>query len=155
MSNLSNEIEQYIKNLIDISKDNVVEIRRNELAIDLRCVPSQINYVLQTRFSPERGYKVESQRGGGGYIRISKISSNATDVILLLGDFIDEGISHGQCKALLTRLVEEGIFTKREGKILIEITRADVLRVPLPLRDKVRAEILKNALVNVIEENWR
>lgn len=151
MSRLSNDIERYIKGLIEESQGKFVEIKRNEMAIVLRCVPSQINYVLQTRFSPERGYKVESQRGGGGYIRISKISPKATDILTHLKDYFDGGITHNQCKDLVIRLEETGIFTKREGKILIEITSSNVLRIPLPLRDQVRAEMVKVALKNILE----
>ena len=155
MSNLTNHIEKYIKSLIEESKNNIIEIKRNELALELRCVPSQINYVLQTRFSPERGYKVESQRGGGGYIRITKINSKATQIILHLNHTLEDGISHSQCRDLLLRLAEAGIFTDREGRILLEITKADVLKIPLPIRDKVRASILRQALVSAIDENWR
>lgn len=151
MSNLTNQIEGHIKQLLRKSKDNIIEIRRNELALELRCVPSQINYVLQTRFSPERGYKVESQRGGGGYIRITKITTSASQIILSLSRILERGISHSQCRDLLLRLEEGGIFTKREGKILLEITKADVLDLPLPLRDKIRANILKQAILRVID----
>ncbi len=152
MSNLTNQIEKYIKALLEQSPDSIIEIKRNELAMVLRCVPSQINYVLQTRFSPERGYKVESQRGGGGYIRISKINYRAKEFVNYLSEFIADGISHSQCKDLIYRLQEAGIFTNSEGKILIEITKANVLNIPLPLRDQIRAEIIKTALVNIREQ---
>lgn len=151
MSNLTNQVESYIKQLLNKSKNNIIEIRRNELALELRCVPSQINYVLQTRFSPERGYKIESQRGGGGYIRITKITTAASQTISSLTHILERGISHSQCRDLLLRLEESGIFTKREGKILLEITKADVLGVPLPLRDKIRANILKQAILKIID----
>jgi transcriptional regulator CtsR len=151
MSTLSTEIEKYIKSLLKMSSDNKVEIKRNELALILRCVPSQINYVLQTRFTPERGFKVESQRGGGGYIRITKITPSAKETMEYLSQMLNKGISYNQCKDLIIRLQEEGIFTKREGKILIEITKADILALPLPLRDQIRAEILKNALITAME----
>ncbi|SET02158.1 CtsR family transcriptional regulator [Anaerobranca gottschalkii] len=151
MSSLSNQIEKYILSLLKMSSNNQIEIKRNELAFILSCVPSQINYVLQTRFTPERGFKVESQRGGGGYIRITKITPSAKETMKYLSTILEKGISYNQCKDLVLRLQEEGIFTKREGKILIEITKAEVLGIPLPLRDKVRAEILKNALITVIE----
>lgn len=151
MANLTNYIESYIKSLIEESKSNIIEIKRNELALELRCVPSQINYVLQTRFTPERGYKVESQRGGGGYIRIIKINSKATQIIMHLKHALEEEISYSQCRDLILRLVEGGIFTHREGRILLEITKFDVLKIPLPLRDKIRASILKQAIFSVID----
>ena len=70
MRNISDIIEQYLKQVIDLSNNNVIEIKRNEIADRFECVPSQINYVINTRFTLERGFVVESKRGGGGYIRI-------------------------------------------------------------------------------------
>lgn len=72
MRNISDIIEQYLKQVIDLSNNNVIEIKRNEIADRFECVPSQINYVINTRFTLERGFVVESKRGGGGYIRIIK-----------------------------------------------------------------------------------
>ena len=73
MRNISDIIEQYLKQVIDLSNNNVIEIKRNEIADRFECVPSQINYVINTRFTLERGFVVESKRGGGGYIRIIKV----------------------------------------------------------------------------------
>ena len=153
MPNLTTEIEKYIKGLIKESQGKYIKIKRNEMAVFLRCAPSQINYVLSTRFSPERGYKVESQRGGGGYIRISKVSPKAAELLVHLEKFLEEGITHNQCKDLVISFQENGIFTNREGKILIEITNANVLALPLPLRDQVRANIVRVALINILECN--
>ena len=72
MGTLADEIERYIKKILEASHDGIVELQRNELALQFSCVPSQINYVLSTRFTTEQGYIVESRRGGGGYVRIVK-----------------------------------------------------------------------------------
>ncbi|NLK42961.1 MAG: CtsR family transcriptional regulator, partial [Tissierellia bacterium] len=74
MPGLTNIIERFLKSLIDAQEDGIIEIQRNELAEKFNCAPSQINYVLSTRFTPYKGYYIESRRGGGGYIKIIKVS---------------------------------------------------------------------------------
>ena len=75
MRNISDVIESYLKQILEMSQQDILEIKRNEIADKFQCVPSQINYVINTRFTIERGYLVESKRGGGGYIRIMKVKS--------------------------------------------------------------------------------
>ena len=76
MRNISDIIESYLKQVLEMSEKEIVEIKRNEIADKFQCVPSQINYVINTRFTIEKGYVVESKRGGGGYIRIIKVQSS-------------------------------------------------------------------------------
>ena len=77
MPNISDIIEQYLKQVLELSEREIVEIRRSEIADKFQCVPSQINYVINTRFTVERGYLVESKRGGGGFIRIAKVKNRS------------------------------------------------------------------------------
>lgn len=144
---LSNIIEEFIKEMLE--EESMIELQRNELANRFKCVPSQINYVISTRFSPERGYSVESRRGGGGYIKISKVSSADGDYILralrLMGDYISQQDMAG----IVERLYELEFISKREAKIIVAALSDNSLMVKQPERDNLRAKILKNILVNL------
>ncbi|WP_347489896.1 CtsR family transcriptional regulator [Desulfoscipio sp. XC116] len=156
MSSLSNIIEQYLNRLFQQSSEKTVEIQRNELAEKFDCAPSQINYVLATRFTIEKGYVVESRRGGGGFVRIVKVPLNAgeldlvNEVIGLVGDRISER----GAGAILSRLLEEQIVTLREAAIIKACLARNVLRIGLPARDQLRANILKSILM-VVFKNYR
>jgi transcriptional regulator CtsR len=145
VANISDIIEAYIKKIF--SGQNEIEIKRSELADHFQCVPSQINYVLKTRFTIERGYIVESKRGGGGYIRIIKVRPNdeaelIDEMYRLIGDRISQAKSH----AMIVRLYEEGLISEREAKLMISAVDRTVLDLNIPLRDEVRANILKSML---------
>ncbi len=118
MATLSDYIEEYLRNLLEESGE-VVEIKRGELATRFRCVPSQINYVLQTRFTPERGYVIESRRGGGGYIRIIRLSDGPRSRLLraLIAN-IGEKLTVSEARGYLGRLVEAGVVTRREARLM-------------------------------------
>lgn len=155
MSSLSNIIEQYLNKLIQQSGQKKVEIQRNELAEKFDCAPSQINYVLATRFTIERGYVVESRRGGGGFVRIVKVPLNAgemdllSEVISLVGDRISER----GATAILARLLEEELVTPREAAIIKACLGRNVLRIGMPARDQLRANILKSILVVIFKHS--
>lgn len=155
MSSLSNIIEQYLNRLIQQSGQKKVEIQRNELAEKFDCAPSQINYVLTTRFTIERGYVVESRRGGGGFVRIVKVPLNAgemdllSEVISLVGDRISER----GATAILARLLEEELVTPREAAIIKASLGRSVLRIGLPARDQLRANILKSILMVIFKHS--
>lgn len=146
---LSRRIEQYIKTLLD--KHNILEIQRSELADVFECVPSQINYVLSTRFTPSQGYIVESRRGGGGYLRIVKLvwlsgaGSDTQEAYEKIGLQIDQSEAEG----LLQRLKDEGIITTREYHILKAVIDRNNLLIDLPQRDIVRSKILQAALAAI------
>lgn len=147
---LSNLIEEFIKEMMD-AKDGAIELQRNELAVRFNCVPSQINYVISTRFSPERGYIVESRRGGGGYIKITRVSCGDTEsyikkVLSLVGDYI----SQTDASAIIQNLYELDILTQREGKIIVAALRDNAIPINPPQRDFIRAKLLKNILVNIL-----
>lgn len=147
VSNMSDLIEKYLKDLLEQAKHGKIEIQRNELAVHFDCAPSQINYVLGTRFSIEHGYLVESRRGGGGYIRIVKLPLDERLVLLNhLSRLIGDDISQQGAVGIVKRLLEEGMITRRELEIMRAALDRDVLRIGLPARDKLRANILKAML---------
>ncbi len=143
MRNISDIIEQYLKQVIDISNNNVIEIKRNEIADRFECVPSQINYVINTRFTLERGFVVESKRGGGGYIRIIKVKlHDDIDIIDQMLHMIDHSVAQGNAESMIIRLIEEGIITNREAKLMLSVLDRSVLSMDVPSRDELRARIL-------------
>jgi transcriptional regulator CtsR len=151
MRNVSEVIEQYLKHILQQSPDGVIEIQRNELADKFQCVPSQINYVISTRFTLEKGYIVESKRGGGGYIRIQKIQLHSHGTILdhifqTISDQIDQAASEG----LVYQLEEGGFITSREANLIKAAISRDVLTLKLPQRDEIRANILKAMLISLL-----
>ncbi|WP_445291175.1 transcriptional regulator CtsR [Bacillus cereus] len=143
MRNISDIIEQYLKQVIDLSNNNVIEIKRNEIADRFECVPSQINYVINTRFTLERGFIVESKRGGGGYIRIIKVKlHDDIDIIDQMLHMIDHSVAQGNAESMIIRLLEDGIITGREAKLMLSVLDRSVLSMDIPSRDELRARIL-------------
>ena len=118
MASISDIIEKFIKELMENS--DTVQIQRNELANLFNCAPSQINYVLTTRFSREKGYEVQSKKGGGGYVKIDKIAKLDKDEILhILDKKIDKEITYLQSKKLVKWLIEINLINNRESKIIL------------------------------------
>ncbi|HHW37481.1 MAG TPA: CtsR family transcriptional regulator [Bacillales bacterium] len=147
MRNISDIIEQYLKKVLRISEENVVEIKRNEIAEKFQCVPSQINYVINTRFTIEKGYMVESKRGGGGYIRIIKVETDDhAELIDQMIELIPNRISQSTSEVLIERLLEEQVISQRESKLIISAIDRSVLLIELPSRDELRSNILKSML---------
>lgn len=151
MGSIVNQIEQYLKDLIKNSKEGIVELQRSELANLFQCAPSQINYVLNTRFSAERGYVVESRRGGGGFVRIVRLSFNSHSdlyrfILKKMGDKASQNVGEG----LLNRLLEDGLLTDREARLLKRLIHRDTLQLELPMRDQLRARILQGVLLEIL-----
>jgi transcriptional regulator of stress and heat shock response len=150
MSNISDIIEQYLKNVLHSKGQDAIEIKRSEIADQFQCVPSQINYVINTRFTLEKGYIVESKRGGGGYIRIIRIryqaKSELLDEIIRL---INPTVTQQASIDVLERLVDEEIISTREAKIMASALGRDTLAFKLPLRDEIRARILTAMLTTL------
>ncbi|HDR7599677.1 TPA: transcriptional regulator CtsR [Bacillus mycoides] len=143
MRNISDIIEKYLKQVIDLSNNNAIEIKRNEVADRFDCVPSQINYVINTRFTLERGFVVESKRGGGGYIRIIKVKlHDDIDIIDQMLHMIDHSVAQGNAESMIIRLIEEGIIANREAKLMLSVLDRSVLLMDVPSRDELRARIL-------------
>lgn len=153
MSSLANLIEKHLNALIKESGQRLIEIQRNELAEKFNCAPSQINYVLATRFTIERGYMVESRRGGGGFVRIVKVPLNdgelglISEVVNLVGD----SISERGAAAILARLLEETFIKPREAALVRVAISRNVLRIAQPARDQLRANILKSVLITLFK----
>jgi transcriptional regulator of stress and heat shock response len=150
MRNISDIIESYLKAVLDSSEKELVEIKRSEIADKFQCVPSQINYVINTRFTVERGYLVESKRGGGGYIRIIKVKSHDyIDLIDQLLTLIKSRIPQSSAEDVIYRLVEEQVITLREAKIMLSVIDRSVLYIDLPYRDELRARMLRAMLTSL------
>lgn len=147
MRNISDIIEQYLKQVIDLSNNDAIEIKRNEIADKFNCVPSQINYVINTRFTLERGFVVESKRGGGGYIRIIKVKlHDDIDIINQMLQMIQYSITQSSAESIIRRLAEEGIVTSREAKLMFSVLDRSVLLTDLPFRDELRARMIRAML---------
>ena len=118
MARLSDMIEDFINALLNES-DGQLELQRNELADYFECAPSQINYVLATRFSVDRGYYIESRRGGGGYIRIIRLDIDDDDYMMyLLRERIGNRISQQAAEDIIYHMLNKGIITRRESIIM-------------------------------------
>lgn len=152
MPTLAERIEAYIRSLVLASRDGVVEIQRGDLAARFGCAPSQISYVLERRFTVERGYLVESKRGGGGYIRIVRLDLDPDDVWLTrLAEWVGEAIDQDRAEAIVDRLEDGGRLSRREAALIRAALRREVLQVELPMRDALRARLLKHMLAAL----WR
>ncbi|MGO4890085.1 CtsR family transcriptional regulator [Anaerobacillus sp. MEB173] len=150
MRNISDIIEHYLKTILTKSDQKSVEIKRSELAERFQCVPSQINYVISTRFTIEKGYIVESKRGGGGYIRIIKVqANNHAHLIDQMLELISHQVNQPTSESLILRLYEEGAITKREANIMLSVVDRAMLNIALPHRDELRANLLKSMLTSL------
>ncbi|AVK86730.1 MULTISPECIES: CtsR family transcriptional regulator [Lysinibacillus] len=156
MRNISDIIEGYLKQVLELGGEGHIEIKRSEIADKFQCVPSQINYVINTRFTAERGYLVESKRGGGGYIRILRVRANSQ--IDLIDDVlrqIEGGASQTMAEDLVYRLIDEQVISKREAKLMLAAIDRSTLDLPLPLRDTIRARILRAMLTTIKYEQQK
>jgi len=152
LRNISDIIEQHLKSIITESPNGSIEIQRSELADLFQCVPSQINYVINTRFTVQKGYIVESKRGGGGYIRIRKVQivSKARLQELLTEELIGESITQSVGNAIIERLLEDGLVSQREAALMKIATSRNVLMIEPNLRDKLRAAMLKQMIAVIL-----
>ena len=125
----------------------MVEIQRANIAQRLDCVPSQLNYVIKTRFTNEHGYEIESKRGGGGYIRITKIENkDASGYINHLLQLIGPSISQQQAYYVIDGLLDKGLINQREAKMIQAVIDRETLKMDVVARDIIRANILKRLL---------
>lgn len=150
MSNISDVIEQYLKQIFKQAAQDAIEIKRSEIADQFQCVPSQINYVINTRFTIEKGYIVESKRGGGGYIRIIRVKhQDKSELIDEIIEMINPAVTQQAAVDVLERLLEEELITGREAKIMLSALGRNTLAIQLPLRDELRARILTTMLTTL------
>jgi transcriptional regulator CtsR len=151
MRNISDVIEKYLKSILHESPEGTVEIQRNDLADQFSCVPSQINYVISTRFTLEKGYLVESKRGGGGYIRIRKVElPGPTTLHTHLHHTIGDEIGQTAAEGLIYQLVEARFLSRREAALMTAVVSREVLMVNLPYRDQIRARMMKAMLISLL-----
>ncbi|CAM4478164.1 CtsR family transcriptional regulator [Paenibacillus phoenicis] len=151
MRNISDIIEKYLKSILHESPEGIIEIQRNELADQFSCVPSQINYVISTRFTLEKGYLVESKRGGGGYVRIRRLQlPGPSSLHTHLHETIGEEIGQSAAEGLIYRLEEARILTPREAAMMRSAISRDVLAVKLPYRDQIRARMMRAMLISLL-----
>ena len=151
---LSDTIEQFIKDMMQQEQQAEIDLKRNELAEYFHCAPSQINYVLSTRFTPDHGYVTSSQRGGGGYIRSVRIVRSGNEQLqYLLKERIGDSISAGESQVLCTQLAERGAISVRDAQLMIAATAPGALSVPVPeaVKNVMRARILRSMLLCVAQ----
>lgn len=149
MRPLTDSIEEFIKSLLEEGQAQV-DVQRNELAQYFRCAPSQITYVLSTRFTPDHGYVIESRRGGGGYIRIVRLrESLGSHLVYLLNKRIGSAISKQDCEAIISQLEENEAVTQNEAGLMRAATSADAVNLPIALKDALRANVLRAMLLQI------
>lgn len=150
MARLSDIIENFIKDMINENGGEQVMIQRNELADQFRCAPSQINYVLTTRFTYERGYIIESRRGGGGHIVIKQITYDDSDRrSKIIYDAIGDSTTYHNAVAIIEHLLDIDAITKREAE-LMKMAINDRTLSNTENRNKVRADILKAMFMSIL-----
>ncbi len=146
---LSDLIEEYIKDLFN--EEESIELRRNEIASKFNCVPSQINYVISTRFIPELGFYVESRRGGGGYIKIIKKKFDGSDYAYDVTKKIGDNLSQSVVDIYLNDFIRYNILDEETANIIrVAVSDNSLSKIEQPTKDKVRADIFKNLIINII-----
>ena len=151
MARLSDEIEAFIKEMLGDSRENQLQIVRNELANYFSCAPSQINYVLTTRFTTDKGYYIESRRGGGGCIiirrmEVKKNSSLADEINEKIGD----KITYNSAAHIIDGLSEAKIISPMEADILRVVLNDRTLSAAMDVRNEIRADILKSVIMVIL-----
>ncbi len=146
---ISDMIEEFIKDLFE--EEDSIEIQRNDLAEQFNCVPSQINYVIATRFKPSQGYYVESKRGGGGHIKIRKINITKSNYFMHIINSIEDSLTSQEVDIFISNFLSYGMINETEAKLLKVATSDNVLQLSQPKRDEIRGRIFKNMLINLIE----
>ncbi|MBE6591923.1 MAG: CtsR family transcriptional regulator [Ruminococcaceae bacterium] len=147
---LSEKIARLIESLLD-ENDGTLEIGRNELATRMGCVPSQINYVITSRFTPQKGYIVESRRGGGGFVRITKVKFDRNSYLMHFFNAVGDSIDHATAEVFALQLAANMIVTPNEAKIIIaSISDAALEDLPRAVRNTVRASIFKAIILKLI-----
>ena len=145
---ISDIIEDFIKEMLNEEEQAIIQ--RNDLAEQFNCVPSQINYVIATRFTPIQGYYVESQRGGGGYIKIKKANLTKSEYLMHIITNIGDRISAKEVEIFVRNFLEHSVINEKEANLLKSATSDKVLSLPTQARDTLRAMIFKNMLITLV-----
>ena len=147
---LSDYIASIIEEMLDEGGGSA-EMKRNDLATKLGCVPSQINYVITSRFTPERGYVIESRRGGGGYIRIVRKQLSQNDYLMHFFHAIGDSISEAEATAFIRNLLGAGIITEREAALVGAASSDRSLSdAPPESKNNIRADILRHIILTLL-----
>lgn len=147
---ISEAIAREILSILE-EQHGTAEIKRNDFASKLGCVPSQINYVLSSRFTPQQGFVVESRRGGGGYIKITRVCNNKESQIMHIIDSLGDSIDYYTARSILINLCYQELIGKKEASIMLSAISDTALKaIPTSLRDTVRADIFKNSLLMAV-----
>ncbi len=154
MASISDIIESFL--LDTLGDDNALSISRNELANYFSCAPSQINYVLATRFTPERGYSIESRRGGGGFVTVVKLRRQPNQLLEeIIGQTVAEGLSYQRACQIIERLYDEQLLTQREVDIMKNVMSDKALIAPTIAKDGLRAGIMKSLINHLLKEDTK
>ena len=148
---ISDIIEEFIKSSMD--DDSFIELSRNDLAKFFSCVPSQINYVLNTRFTINNGFVVESQRGGGGYIKVTRLTDNNENYLKSALDNCREPIDLTRGNQIVNGLKEKGIITEDELSIIKSAISVKALNNPINIDNILRSNILKQVIIEIMKRN--
>ena len=147
---ISDVIASFIQSALD-ETDGVLELQRSDLAQRFNCVPSQINYVMSTRFSPEHGYIVESRRGGNGYIRITRVRTDRKTLLMHVINSIGDELDAARARAIVQNLADSEAISAEAGQSLLAATGDRALRrVDRSGRDMLRADIFKQVLIHLV-----
>ena len=147
---ISDVIASFIQSALE-ETDGVLELQRSDLAQRFNCVPSQINYVMSTRFSPEHGYIVESRRGGGGYIRITRVQVDRQTLLMHVINSVGSRLDAASARAMVQNLVQSEAVSHELGQALLSATGARALQAAPPEnRDALRADIFKQILIHSV-----
>lgn len=145
---LTDSIARMIEEMLN-ETNGILELQRNEMANRLGCVPSQISYVIASRFTPERGYMIESRRGGGGCIRIVRKQMSRDEYLMHFFCAIGDGIDEAETIAYLKNLAGNGLISDRERNIAAAATsNAALASIPPDRRNTVRAQIFKQIILS-------
>ena len=148
---LSDMIAQMIEEMLT-AEGGSLELRRNDLAERVGCVPSQINYVITSRFTPEQGYIVESRRGGGGYIRITRINDTRSGTIMHIVNSIGKSLDKATAEIMLNNMLDRGMIDTRTARLMAAaMGERAYMDVPQQYRDLVRATVFKNMLLTLLD----
>lgn len=148
---LSDLITKEIIKMLNESEVNTAEIQRNEFASLMGCAPSQINYVLSSRFTPEHGYIIESRRGGGGYIRIKRVTLDHTSALMHIINSIGDSIDALSTRIVIENCLQTELINKKQSDLMCAAVSNTVMQsVPHIMRDSLRASLLKQMLLSQI-----
>ena len=146
---ISDIIAEFIR--AELEDSDVLELQRSDLAERFHCVPSQINYVMSTRFSPEHGYIVESRRGGGGYIRISRVRVDRPTLLMHFINSIGQEIDLPSALAIVENLEGADAISQDTANVLRLVLGDTALRtVPRSARDALRADLMRQVLIHCV-----